>query len=151
MSEFVIEKVEEFANTLLPSLGLELVDVQFRREGSGWVLRIFIDIEEGVTVDHCAAVSREISDFLDVEDLIDHPFNLEVSSPGIERPLRSPAEFERFAGKKARVKLREAVDGQKVYVGIIQRVDADSIELVLEDDSTVRLPFELMRKARLSL
>lgn len=151
MSDFVIEKIEEFARALLPSMGLELVEVQFRREGHGWVLRIFIDSEEGITVDHCADVSREVSDYLDVEDLIDHPFNLEVSSPGLERPLRSITDFERFAGRKARVKLREAVGDQKVFTGIIGRANEESIELVLEDESTVQLPFELIRKARLSL
>lgn len=151
MSEFVIEQVEEFANALLPSMGLELVEVQFRREGHGWVLRIFIDNEEGITVDHCADVSREVSDFLDVEDLIDHPFNLEVSSPGLERPLKSLGDFERFKGRKARVKLREPVNGQKVFEGIIQEAYEERVELVLEDQSTVQLPFEHIRKARLAL
>lgn len=154
MSEFVIEKLEEFASSLLPSMGLELVEVQFRRDGHGWVLRIFIDNiadERGVTVDHCADVSREVSAFLDVEDLIDHPFNLEVSSPGLERPLKSTADFQRFIGRKARVKLREPVNGEKVFEGVIQEASEESVELVLENESTVQLPFELMRKARLSL
>ena len=151
MTEFIIEKIEEFANTLLPSMGLELVEVQFRREGHGWVLRIFIDNEEGISVDHCADVSREVSDFLDVEDLIDHPYNLEVSSPGLERSLKSLADFEQFAGRKARLKLREAVNGQKVFEGVIQQVNHENIELVLDDQSTVQLPFEHIRKARLAL
>jgi len=151
MSDFIIEKIEDFAATLLPSMGLELVEVQFRREGHGWVLRIFIDSEEGITVDHCADVSREVSDYLDVEDLIDHPYNLEVSSPGIERPLRSIADYQRFAGKKVRIKLREPVGDQKVFVGVIQQSNDEHVELQLEDESTVQLPFELIRKARLSL
>jgi ribosome maturation factor RimP len=151
MSDFIIERVTEFAETLLPSMDLELVEVQFRREGHGWVLRVFIDSEQGITIDHCANVSREVSDYLDVEDLIDHPFNLEVSSPGIERPLRSLQDFKRFAGKKARVKLREHLDSQKVFEGVIQQSCDESVELVLEDKSTVILPFEHIRKARLVL
>ncbi len=151
MSEFVIEKVEEFANTLLPGMGLELVEVQFRREDQGWVLRIFIDSTEGITVDHCADVSREVSAYLDVEDLIEHNYSLEVSSPGLERPLRSLEDFERFAGRKARVKLRVPMDGLKVLEGVILQVIEDSVELVLEDESTVRVLFEHIRKARLSL
>lgn len=151
MSEFVIERVEEFANALLPSMGLELVEVQFRREGHGWVLRLYIDCEQGITVDHCADVSRELSDFLDVEDLIDHPFSLEVSSPGLERPLKSFRDYTRFVGRKVKVKLRETIEGQKVFVGNIQQVREESIELVLEDQSTVVLPFEHIRKARLAL
>jgi len=102
MSDHVIDKVRDFAEGLLPTMGLELVDVQFRREGHGWVLRLFIDREEGVTVDHCADVSREIGQFLDVEDLIGHPYHLEVSSPGLERPLKSMRDFQRFVGKKAK-------------------------------------------------
>ncbi len=151
MSDYVIEKIEEFASALLPSLGLDLVEVQFRREEHGWVLRVFIDNEEGITVDHCADVSREVSDFLDVEDLIDHQYSLEVSSPGLERPLRSMHDFKRFAGRKARVKLRVEINGQKVFDGVIQQVGEESIGLVLTDQSIVQLPFEHIRKARLTL
>lgn len=151
MSDYVIEKIEEFAHALLPSLGLELVEVQYRREAHGWVLRVFIENEEGITVDHCADVSREVSDFLDVEDLIDHQYNLEVSSPGLERPLRSAQDFLRYAGRKARVKLREEVDGQKVLEGVIGQVEEENIELVLPDQKTVQFPFEYIRKARLTL
>lgn len=151
MSEFIIEKIEEFAKTLLPSMGLELVEVQFRREGHGWVLRLFIDCETGITVDHCADVSREVSDFLDVEDLIEHQYHLEVSSPGLERPLKSMRDYERFIGRKAKIKLRESVDGEKVYVGEILRVQNESVELAVQDKGVVILPFEHIRKARLAL
>ncbi|SHO48884.1 ribosome maturation factor RimP [Desulfopila aestuarii] len=151
MSEFIIEKIEEFANTLLPSMGLELVEVQFRREGHGWVLRLFIDCETGITVDHCADVSREVSDFLDVEDLIEHQYHLEVSSPGLERPLKTVRDYERFVGRKAKIKLRESVDGEKVYVGEIQSVQDESVELVVKEKGVVVLPFEHIRKARLAL
>lgn len=151
MSDFIIEKIEEFASSLLPSMGLELVEVQFRREGHGWVLRLFIDCETGITVDHCADVSRELSDFLDVEDFIEHQYHLEVSSPGLERPLKSVADYERFSGRKAKFKLREPVENEKVYVGRILRVLGEGVELELEKERTVILPFELIRKARLAL
>jgi len=151
MSEFVVEKIEEFASVLLPSMGLELVEVQFRREGHGWVLRLFIDCEQGVTVDHCADVSREVSDFLDVEDLIDHPYHLEVSSPGLERPLKSLNDYRRFVGRRAKIKLRESVDGQKVFAGTINSVNDHGVELELEDGSKVMLPFAHIRKARLAI
>jgi len=151
MSEFIIGKIEEFANALLPSMGLELVEVQFRREGHGWVLRLFIDCETGITIDHCADVSREISDFLDVEDFIEHQYHLEVSSPGLERPLKTVRDYERFIGRKAKIKLRETVDGEKVYVGEIQSVQGEGIELAVKDKGVVSLPFEHIRKARLAL
>lgn len=151
MSEFVIEEISKYAASLLPSMGLELVEVQFRREGHGWVLRVFIDSEQGITIDHCADVSREISAYLDVEDLIDYQYNLEVSSPGLERPLKSLMDFERYMGKKARVKLREPIDGQKVQIGIIEQVIDNEIELELEDGKKVRFSFDSINKARLSL
>ena len=103
MSEFVIVKVRSFLETFLPTMGLELFDLQFRREGHGWVLRIFIDAEKGISLDDCSAVSRELGTYLDIEDCIGHPYHLEVSSPGLERPLRSIADFLRFQGKKAKV------------------------------------------------
>ena len=151
MSEFVIEKVEEYATSLLPSMGLELVEVQFRREGHGWVLRLFIDCEGGITVDHCADVSREMSAYLDVEDLIEHPYHLEVSSPGLERPLKKLADYHRYIGRKVKVKLREEVEGQKVFTGELQQVDDDGVVVQSDDTKTVALAFANIRKARLAL
>ncbi|MCI5189216.1 MAG: ribosome maturation factor RimP [Candidatus Electrothrix sp. AS4_5] len=84
-------------------MGLELVDVQFKQE-AGWVLRIFIDQKTGVNVDDCAAVSRQVATYLEVEDVIQHAYTLEVSSPGAERPLKRLEDFVRFSGKKVRIK-----------------------------------------------
>ncbi|MFH2124371.1 MAG: ribosome maturation factor RimP [Pseudomonadota bacterium] len=151
MSDLVIEKVQAFAEALLPSMGLELVEVQFRLEGHGWVLRLFIDGKEGVTLDHCSRVSREVSDFLDVEDLIDHAFHLEVSSPGLERSLRNMKDFQRHLGKKAKIKLREDVENQRVLIGVISQAEGETVELVLEDGARCQVAFEQIRKARLSL
>ncbi|MBT8361775.1 MAG: ribosome maturation factor RimP, partial [Deltaproteobacteria bacterium] len=117
MSERVIEKVREFAVSLLPSMGLELYDVHFRREGHGWVLRLVIDSPKGVTLDDCSLVSRETSDFLDIEDFVEHAYSLEVSSPGIERTLKDIGECERFTEKKVRVKLSGEQGGQRVFIG----------------------------------
>ena len=151
MSDAVIERITVFAESLLPAMGLELFDIQFRREGHGWVLRLIVDSEAGVTLDDCSQVSRETSDFLDVEDLIDHTFHLEVSSPGLERPLRSVEECRRHAGKKARVKLREPVDGQKVVIGLIEQIDEDKVTLVPEKGKTLTFAWENVHKARLAL
>ncbi len=149
--EYIIEKVQEFAEGFLPSMGLELVEVQFRQEGHGWVLRLFIDGPDGIGVDQCASVSREMNVFLDVEDFIPDAFHLEVSSPGLERPLRTIDDYKRFAGKKARVKLRHPIDGQKMFVGLVGESDEHGFELILEDDSTMRIHLDQIRKARLTL
>ena len=151
MSDAVIERVREFADSLLPAMGLELFDVQFRREGHGWVLRLVVDREEGVKLDDCSRVSRETSDFLDVEDIIEHPYHLEVSSPGLERPLRTVEECRRHLGKKARFKVKEEVDSRRVIIGELQSIDKDEISVLSEEGETLKLNWGNVQKARLTL
>ena len=151
MSEFIVDKAQAFLQSFLPSLGLELFDVQFRREGHGWVLRVFIDSESGISLDNCSDVSRELGQYLDVEDLIDHAYHLEVSSPGLERPLRSKEDFAKYRGKSAKVKVHEAIDGLKVLEGIIDNVVNDNIFLKLTDGNSVQFTFEMINKARLTI
>jgi ribosome maturation factor RimP len=151
MSELIIDKVRDFLQSLLPTMALELFDVQYRREGHGWVLRVFIESETGVTLEHCSNVSRELGRYLDVEDLIDNAYHLEVSSPGLERPLRSPDDFRRYCGKKARVKVHEAIDGEKVFEGIIEEAADGLIRLRLDDNRSIEFPFEKINKARLAI
>ena len=147
----VVDTVREYLAVLLPTMSLELFDVQFRREGRGWVLRVFIDTPAGVSLDDCAEVSRALSQYLDVEDCIDHAYHLEVSSPGIERPLRSVGEFERYLGKKAKVKLHDPLDGVKIFEGVIKEVDGDKIVLDLDADRSVVFQYDWINKARLAL
>ncbi|WP_446009128.1 ribosome maturation factor RimP [Candidatus Electrothrix sp.] len=150
----VIRVVEEFALPLLDEMGLELVEVQFRQE-SGWVLRLFIDGKEGVNVDDCASVSRQVATYLEVEDIIRHAYTLEVSSPGAERPLKRVEDFIRFSGKKVRVKLNEPVDNQRVFCGILAGVDEKNnrITLAVDGSDTQQREFDLqaVARARLSL
>ncbi len=146
----IIESVQDYVELLAADKGLELVDVQFRREGHGWVLRVFIDREEGVTIDDCAGVSRAISAWLDVEDLIEDAYHLEVSSPGLERPLKKREDFERFCGRKARIKLQEPLNGQLVFTGILELVEVDLVVLVV-DGHPVSLHFTDIARARLTL
>lgn len=151
MSEYIIEKVQGYLADLLPDMGLELFDIQFRTEAHGWVLRVFIDSAEGVSLDHCSAVSRELGQYLDVEDIIDHAYNLEVSSPGLERPLKSITEFSKYTGKKARVKLHNAIDGVKTFEGVIGDVSEKEINLTLADGSSMQFTYDMFSKARLAI
>ena len=151
MSELIIDKIHTFLQSLLPTMGLQLFEVQFRKEGHGWVLRVFIDSESGVTLDHCRNVSRELGRYLDVEDLIDHAYHLEVSSPGLERPLRSMDDFRRFCGSKARVKLHDPIDGGKSFEGVIGDVDKGLVKLQLVDGRSVQFSMEMINKARLTI
>ncbi len=149
-SDRVTATIQGFAEPLLADMGMELVEIQFRREGHGWVLRLFIDKEKGVNIDDCAAVSREISAYLEVEDLIDHAYHLEVSSPGLERPLRKREDFTRFAERLARIKLREPINGQRVLIGTLLGLEGETVLLEM-DKETVRIDLENIAKARLTL
>ncbi len=147
----VIDRVREFAESLLPALGLELFDVQFRREGHGWVLRLVVDKEEGVTLDDCSQVSRETSDFLDVEDIIEHAYHLEVSSPGLERPLRTLEECRRHLGKKARIKLRQEIDSQRLIIGELMAAEDNNLQVRTDQGATHNIDWHNVQKARLTL
>jgi ribosome maturation factor RimP len=151
MSDVIINRVTAFAEELLPSMGLELVEVQFRREQHGWVLRLLIDAEEGITLDHCSKVSREVGVYLDVEDLIGHAYHLEVSSPGLERRLARITDFERFCGSKAKIRLHQAIDDEKVVVGEIVNVSGNDIEMEMENGKRVVISFDLISRARLAI
>lgn len=151
MSELIVDKIYGYLAELLPDMGLELFDVQFRTEAHGWVLRIFIDSSDGITLDHCADVSRELGQYLDVEEVIDHAYNLEVSSPGLERPLRSIDEFRKYSGKKARVKIHNAIDGVKTFEGVIGDVGEEKINMTLADGSSMQFTYDMFSKARLAI
>ena len=150
MAETVIEQVEAIALPVLAELGLELVEVQYRREQSGWVLRLIIDKQEGVSLEYCTAVSREISQLLDIEDFIDQAYNLEVSSPGLDRPLKSMADFQRFTGRKARIKTVEPIDGERFFIGRIKQTREETIILEV-GRRELTIPFAQVSKARLEV
>jgi len=150
MAENVMKQVEAIALPVLEELGLDLVEIQYRREQSGWVLRLVIDNREGVSLDDCAAVSREIGQLLDIEDFIDQAYNLEVSSPGLDRPLKSMADFQRFTGRLARIKTSEPIDGEHVFIGRIMRTGGESIFLEV-GSREVKILYSQVTKARLEV
>jgi len=154
MSQLIVDKINDYLQSLLPSMGLTLFDVQFRRETHGWVLRVFVDTIEkdaGVSLQNCSDVSRELGQYLDVEDIVDHAYNLEVSSPGLERPLRSTEDFQSYCGKDVKVKLHEAVDGQKIFEGVIDTVIDEIICMKLVDGRSIKFSYEMINKARLTI
>ena len=150
MTETVIERVEAVALPVLEESGLELVDVQYRREQNGWILRLIIDKQDGLNLNDCAAVSREISQLLDIENFIDQAYNLEVTSPGLDRPLKSIAEFERFVGRKAKIKTIDPIAGEHVFIGKIKRTEGESIVLEV-GTKEVTILFSQVAKARLEV
>ena len=125
-----LETIRTIAERVTRTRGLEVWDIQSRREQSGHVVRVVIDRpgpaatpEESVSVEDCAEVNRELSTILDVEDPLPFTYVLEVSSPGLDRPLREPADYERFAGRLAKLVVKEAVDNQKAFEGRLRGVE----------------------------
>src|SRR5690242_14590759 len=117
----VVEKVREIAERVASSEGMEIVEVQFLGGGGSRMLRIFIDKPQGVTHADCEFISQNVGTILDVEDVIPGArYTLEVSSPGVERKLTKPQEFERFSGRKVKVVLRQAVEGQRHWAGLLK-------------------------------
>lgn len=157
--------MENLAGPAIEAGGFELVEVQYRREQRGWVLRLFVDrppepeqpagirpLGSGVTLDDCVAISREIGHLLEVNEVIQGSYNLEISSPGLDRPLKKPEDYIRFAGRLIRIKVKSAVDGRKKFKGrllglkdglIRLKADEQTIEIRLDEAERVALEPEV--------
>ena len=154
----VVEHVRDIASRIAGSYGLDIFDVQFRREGPGMVLRVQIDrpgsgrtAEESVSVEDCARVSRDLSAVLDVEEVVPTAYTLEVSSPGLDRPLRQAADYGRFAGRRAKLVMREPVDGQTYFKGRLGGVEDSCVLIEGEDRRTHRVPLGVIARANLEV
>jgi ribosome maturation factor RimP len=144
----VADLIEGLVGPILTEMGLELVEVQFRREQIGWVLRLIIYRPTGVTVEDCVSVSREVSNLLDVEDLIDQPYHLEVSSPGLDRPLKTARDFARHQGQKIKVVSKTPIDDHQEITGLIDQVKEGSVVVATERER-IEIPYSLIAKAKL--
>jgi ribosome maturation factor RimP len=156
MAENIKQTVETRAQELLEPIvageGLELLEVEFVREREGWVLRLFIDKPGGrVGLDECSQVSRAVDTVLDVEDIVPHEYNLEVSSPGVNRPLKKPAHYERVKGQKIKVKTFGPIGEppRKNFTGTLTEVAADAISVDVEGAGNFRISFKDIAKANL--
>ncbi|HEY6837525.1 MAG TPA: ribosome maturation factor RimP [Geobacteraceae bacterium] len=150
----VASRTAELADRLLASLGMELVELEYKREGRDMVLRLYIDKEGGITLDDCAAVSRELSEILDVEDFIREHYTLEVSSPGLNRPLKKAADYERYRGRLIKVRTFEpladdAGNKRKTFLGELVGLDAGVVRLHLKEGQHAAIPLEKVAKANL--
>jgi len=144
----VIAAVKESAAPLCEIEGMELVHVEYQREATGWVLRIFIDRPGGVMLDDCARISRQLSDILDIRLENIGPYHLEVSSPGPDRPLGKEQDYERFKGNIARVRTSKPIDGQKNFMGTLSGIADGSVKLLV-GEKMVAIPFGEVIRARL--
>jgi ribosome maturation factor RimP len=151
------EQLWQLAEPHIVGAGLELVELDFNREAEGWVLRVYIDqpwsdgepaASVGISFEECERVSRDLSAALDVADAITHAYRLEVSSPGIERPLRRPRDFQRFAGQKVKVRTGEMVEGRRNFSGTIRGAQGDVVEVEC-DGRLYQIPVSAIARAHL--
>jgi ribosome maturation factor RimP len=142
-------KLTRLTRSVVEPMGYELVGVEYFQRGQGSaVLRVYIDHENGITLDDCAAVSHQLSGVLDVEDPVPGHYDLEVSSPGLDRPLFTPAHYERFRGQRARVRLAAKLDGRRNFEGMLAGLREDSVLLDV-DGEILHLPLVMIESARL--
>lgn len=132
------QKTEEILNPIVEEYGFELVDVEYVKEGSTWYLRAYIDKPGGICIDDCEAVSRRLSDILDEKDYIDDTYILEVSSPGLGRPLRKEKDFRRSLGEEVEVRTYRMIEKQKEFTGILKEYDEKTVTIE-EDGGNVRI------------
>lgn len=154
----VVERVRTVANRVAGTYGLVVFNVQFRREAGGMVVRVQIDrpgpaatVEESVSIEDCVRVSRDLSAVLDVEDVVPAAYTLEVSSPGLDRPLRGADDYRRFTGRRAKIVMRQAVDGQTFFKGRLGGVEGDEVLIETDDGRGHRVPIGVITRANLEV
>jgi ribosome maturation factor RimP len=150
MQEAIASKIEEIARRVADSEGLELVEVEVKGGGAHRFVRISIDKPAGVTHGDCELVSQQVGTILDVEDVVPGGrYTLEVSSPGVERKLFKPEDYQRFQGKKAKITLRDPVEGRRNWDGTLAGFENGEVALETEPGKTIRFPFVQVQKANL--
>jgi ribosome maturation factor RimP len=142
------KQISDLVEPVLDEIGFELVDVEYLSEHGRWVLRLYIDKDGGVNLDDCVRVSRELGDLIDVKDIIEHEYVLEVSSPGLNRPLVRETDFIKVIGKKIKVRMKEKIDGRMNFSGRL--MDFKDQRLVVEiENRLIELPWSGIDKANL--
>ncbi len=150
VSREIVDRVHAIADPILFNEGIELVDIEYRRETKGWVLRLYMDKEGGVTLDDCTRVSQEVGRSLDVEDFIQTPYNLEVSSPGLTRPLKTEKDFMKYRDHLIQVKTFDPVVNRRRFKGRLLGISGNQIE-IQSDEGVFQIPFSNVAKANLEI
>lgn len=146
--ESISDLVWSLALPVVEEAGCELVDVEFVKEGSNWFLRVFIDKEGGVSHEDCERVSQPLNKILDERDPIPHSYYFEVSSPGLERPLKRPRDYERALGKRVEIRLFKATDGAKRYEGYLESFSGNEITIRLDTQEEKIFSLDQISKAK---
>lgn len=150
----ITEVVEELVTPILNENELELVDIEYVKEGKNWFLRVYIDKDSGIDIEECGIVSERLSEKLDAIDPIPHNYFLEVSSPGAERPLKKEKDYQKAIGKNVFIKTYEPIDGEKAFEGILTDFNGETVTVEMKIKTrkkTVVIPFDKVASARLAV
>ena len=150
----VTEVVEELVTPILNENELELVDIEYVKEGKNWFLRVYIDKDNGIDIEECGIVSERLSEKLDAMDPIPHNYFLEVSSPGAERPLKKEKDYQKSIGKNVFIKTYEPIDGEKAFEGVLTDYNGETVTVEVKIKTrkkTVVIPFDKIASARLAV
>jgi ribosome maturation factor RimP len=154
MSKKVTDTVEELLLPIVEEMNLELVDIEYVKEGSAWFLRVYVDKDGGIDIEDCGTVSEKLSEKLDELDPITHNYFLEVSSPGAERPLKKKEDLEKSIGKYVHIKTYEPIDGLKAIEGDLLKFDGETLTILMTIKTRkkeVNIPYPKVAKARLAV
>lgn len=146
----VVLLVENWVEEIIHGSELELVEVEYVKEPSGWVLRVYLDKPEGIDLEDCRKVSEALDERLDAEDPIPGAYSLEVSSPGLERPLKKPQDYQRFAGRAVSIRTYQGLHGRKRFEGVLVGLQEQVVLLEWEGE-IIEIPLELIAKANLAV
>jgi len=146
----IVDRVRVIVDPLLFGEGMELVDIEYRRESRGWVLRLYLDKEGGITLDDCTRVSQEVGRILDVEDFIQAPYMLEVSSPGLSRRLKTEKDFMKYRGHLIKVKTFDSVENRRQFKGRLLGISENKLEIE-SDGGIIQISFSNVAKANLEI
>jgi ribosome maturation factor RimP len=149
--EATVAALRQVIEPLVQAEGMTLVDLRWGRRGKRWALTLFIDKEGGVTLGDCANISRQVGERIDVDDLIAHAYTLEVSSPGLDRPLRTLAEFERFREHLVRITTATPVQGRSFIIGRLKGVEGETVLVEAKRAGVVPIPLARIKHARLEV
>ena len=148
MANTLIESIIELTEPVILSEGMELIDIDYRQEPRGWVLRFYIDKEGGVTLLNCSRISSQLGSLLEVKDIIPHRYVLEVSSPGLNRPLKKEEDFIAYAGETIKVTTLKPIEQRRNFSGILQGFK-DGKVMLSADNQEILIPFPLIAKANI--
>ncbi len=155
VEESIKEKARKLAVKIVEAEGLELFDIEFKKQGQRWMLRIYIDKESGVNLEDCERVSNQLSTELDVEDFIQYSYTLEVSSPGLDRPLLSEQHYRKYAGKKVKIRTYEPIGGQRNFkgrlIGFTDGIVSIEVDAAKNEKKKIMIPHGSIASARLEI